>query len=85
MHAKLRDQGYGDRTSANGYCIDKEITEARMPTRCEQLGKLDGTRKKCQLHREEPVPRVVTQSKSKPGGQEHKEMLEFMGDARFRA
>ena len=85
MHAKLRDQGYGDRTSANGYCIDKEIAEACMPTRYEQLGKLDCAGKNCQLHREEAVPRVVTQSKSKPGGQENKEMLEFMGDARFRA
>jgi hypothetical protein len=85
MRAKLRDQGYRGRTSANGYCIDKEITEARMPTRYEQLGKLDGARKNCQLHREEPVPRVVTQSKSKSGGQEHKEMLELVGDARFRA
>ena len=85
MHAKLRDQGYGDRTSANGYCIDKEIGEACMPTRYEQLGKLDRAGKSCQLHCEEPAPRVVTQSKSKPGGQENKEMLEFMGDARLRA
>jgi len=85
MRVKLCDQVYCGRTSANGYRIDKEITEARMPARYEQLGKLNGARKNCQLHREEPVPRVVTQSKSNPGGQEHKEMLEFMGDTRLRA
>ena len=50
LSANRSDEGSNDRTRANGYCINQEITKTGMPTYYKQLSYFNGGREADQLN-----------------------------------
>lgn len=74
----MTDSVFCHQTAKYAYCVDDEITQARMPTRYEQLQEFNEAGEDDEINREQAALLVEPQTEGKSSCRKNPQMLKVM-------